>query len=413
MLPSRIETYDSLPRHHQELSLSFELMSYFDNEDDFENERRIYDLCTFIKNFGDPLNPVPTPSLHILVVRGEKYVVRANLLSTSSAVCLDDYLSPYQEWEISRKERIDLALSLSLAVLVFYSTPWIDNWWTWRDFYTLKDDKSQIFIRAAFYGVNRKSLPRSTSHPASILTFWDCYGEPILTRLGLALIELALGKRLSEFQEPSGDPNVDQDMKDVYTAQKLVTSGRVLQEAGQIYHDVVEACLSHQVTELSAVIGLVSKHPNFQQDLERFVAAPIRNYHAATWGQVSEGKVHSNLDLALETTQSSTELDSNLNSPLEINKRNIEPDWITYEWEIPEVMRLRCLQGDQQMSLAETLRTTIVLIGYDFHFEAATCEGYLKREWGNLGIELLELIISSICDSPKSPCEYPQATYTT
>jgi hypothetical protein len=107
--------------------------------------------------------------------------------------------------------------------------------------------------------------------------------------------------------------------------------------------------------------------------------------------------------LAPEMTQSSIELDSNLKSPLEINKHLVEPDWIVYEWEVPAVIRFRCRQEEQQVSLAETLRTTIVLIGYDFHFEATTCEGYLRREWGNLGIELLELIISAIDDSLKSP----------
>jgi hypothetical protein len=56
--------------------------------------------------------------------------------------------------------------------------------------------------------------------------------------------------------------------------------------------------------------------------------------------------------------------------------------------------------------LAETLRTTIILIGYDFHFEATICEEYLKKEWGNLGIGLLELIISGISDSLKSHSEY-------
>ena len=159
----------------------------------------------------------------------------------------------------------------------------------------------------------------------------------------------------------------------------------------------------------SGLKSLDSKHTNFHQDLERFVVGLIRDCHIATCGQIFD----LDLDSKLEKTPRPIEIDSKLNLPLDINKHTIEPDWITYEWEVPEVIGLRCCQGEQQISLAKTLRTTIVLIGYDFHFEATTCEEYLKKEWGNLGIGLLELIISGIGDSPKSHSEYSRATYTT
>ncbi len=301
---------------------------------------------------------------------------------------------------------MELALRLSLTILTLYSTPWIDMWWTWKDFYTLKDDRSQIFITRAFHGTHStssKHLDRSDIRSKSIPLFWSVYGEPILTRLGFALIELALGKRLSEFQVPSDNPDLHQDMIDVMTAKELLSSGLVMKETGQIYQDAVQACLTHQAVASSGIVVLDSRNPNFQEDLERFVVAPIRDFHLATWGQTFNVNFGLNLDLAPKTTQSALELDINPKSLLEINKQTTEPDWVSYEWEVPEVLRLRCRQGEQWMSLSESLRTTIVLIGYDFHYEAATCEGYLKKEWGSLGVEILDVIISSIGDSPKSP----------
>jgi len=71
------------------------------------------------------------------------------------------------------------------------------------------------------------------------------------------------------------------------TAKQLVEDGRVLDEAGQCYHDAVQACLTHQIITDTEVKGLSSKHVNFQSDLEKFVVAPIRDSYAASWGQVS------------------------------------------------------------------------------------------------------------------------------
>jgi hypothetical protein len=180
---------------------------------------------------------------------------------------------------------MDLALSLSLAILQFYSTPWIDGWWTWKDFCMLKDEKSQVFISRKFYSVQSRHMSRQTSHSASTSEFWEMYGEPVLTRLGFALVELALGKRLSQLRPVNEDQNIDEDMLDLSTAKSVVKSGRVLDEAGQVYSDVVQACLEHQVVVSEKVMGLKSEHKNFQQDLEEFVVGPLRNFHAASWPQ--------------------------------------------------------------------------------------------------------------------------------
>lgn len=116
-------------------------------------------------------------------------------------------------------------------------------------------------------------------------TFWACFGEPELTRLGFALIELALGKRLAELRKECIDHVYDQDMLDLKTAKDMVDTGILVEEAGQCYNDVVKVCLEHQVIVSSGVKGLNSKHVDFQLDLERYVVDPIRDLYITSWGR--------------------------------------------------------------------------------------------------------------------------------
>lgn len=79
----------------------------------------------------------------------------------------------------------------------------------------------------------------------------------------------------------------DEDMLDLMTAKRLVEEGRVLDKAGQCYHDAVQACLTHQIITDTEVKGLSSKHVDFQSDVEKYVVAPIRDSYGASWGQIS------------------------------------------------------------------------------------------------------------------------------
>jgi len=419
-------------------------VSIAERNSDLENHRLDDDLCTFTKNINNDL-PVHAPAsfLHKLTPRDKKYLATTGSLSTPrslstgrplstnaslsttsslstfsfaswSMVCLDDYLPPHQSWKISRKQRVNLAISLSYAIMIFYSTPWIDTWWTWKDFYTSKDNISQIFLSKAFYGNREASLKgpsqrRSRSKSKSLL--WEIIGEPILTRLGFALIELALGKRLCELRAKDIDPispDMDEDFLDMITAKCVLRDGLVLGETGQGYHNAVEACLTHQVIISSGLKSLDSNHPSFHQDLERFVIAPIRHFRAATWEQFSSLD-----DFEGETYKGSMQLDFNFNLLLGSNEPAIELDWITFEWELPEIICSIYRLSEREISLGETLRTTVVLIGYGFHYEAAICGEYLEREWGNFGLELLDMVISGLSGSPENPREYPGAIFTT
>ena len=87
----------------------------------------------------------------------------------------------------------------------------------------LKDDNKQVFVTGRFYSTQRALSPTAnkSAHSAATSLFWSCFGEPILTRLGFALIELALGKRLSQLRPLNVDPNGDQDMLDFMTARQV------------------------------------------------------------------------------------------------------------------------------------------------------------------------------------------------
>jgi hypothetical protein len=232
--------------------------------------------------------------LGVLGAKEKKYTlcitsVDSDTSTTHGIVCLNDCLAPFTTWNLSRRTRMDLALSLSIAILQFYSTPWIDMWWTWKDFYMLKDEKSHVFINRKFYSIQNPHNVKARQPSRSQLAFWEIYQEPQLTRLGFALIELALGKRLVELrsQFSDDDQNLGEDALDVQTAMQIVERGFVLMEAGQIYNDVVQVCLRHQVITPSEIRVLSSEHKNFQQDLAQFVVRPLLDFHMVSWPQVA------------------------------------------------------------------------------------------------------------------------------
>ena len=229
------QKFSNSPKEQRGRSVLIRLISFGETEDDVMGGRLIDDLCTFAKNYCDDS---PASSFYILAWREKKYILKTNSLSSfslasQSVVCLDDFLPPYQTWELTKQKRTDLALSLSTTILVFYSTPWIDEWWTWKDFCMLKDDNKQVFVTGKFYSTQKPSSPtaKKLTHPAAASPFWSCYGEPMLTRLGFALIELALGKRLSQLKAADADPNADQNMVDTFTAKRVLADGSVFREA--------------------------------------------------------------------------------------------------------------------------------------------------------------------------------------
>ncbi|KAL9598500.1 MAG: hypothetical protein Q9219_004473 [cf. Caloplaca sp. 3 TL-2023] len=208
--------------------------------------------------------------------------------------CLDHLLTD-EDFLFSRKERIHLALSLSHAILSFYSTPWIDAYWTWRDFCIDRDNEGQLFATRRFYSNHKDMLTPGTS-PASSL--WAIHGEPSLTRLGFALIELALGKRLVDLRQYYQHPSTDPDTLDFLTAKNLIDSGRVMRAESQAYEDVVRVCLEHQfirssellhkynlILEIDTAKSMATSSPSDQDHIDCFDAKNCAITDEVDWVQ--------------------------------------------------------------------------------------------------------------------------------
>ena len=253
-----------------------------------EQQGPIQDLCIFVKTL-DTNVPVSNTHLGILRLKEKQYELQAPLsvqgiADSQNIVYLDELLSS-RRFLLPRKERMGLALKLSYAILQFYSTPWIEACWTWRDFCIDKRNDSQLFVARKFYSTRSRALtPGSKRLPTS--GFWAIHGEPILTRLGFALIELALGESLAELRPEHQDNGLDPDALDFITARNLVKSGCIMREEGRGYEDVVKACLNHQFISRTDLLGLDSSRSNFQENVEKCIIAPLYTMWTSSWGNL-------------------------------------------------------------------------------------------------------------------------------
>lgn len=267
------------------LTRRISISEYNDHNGEEEHEP-IQDLCDLLKRF-DATAQVTNTRLGILQLKEKKYELKLpmylqDMTSSGSIVCLDHHLAG-QCFMLSRKERMNLALRMSYAVLQFYSTPWIEASWTWRDFFIDEQNGSQLFVTGKFYSSrSRDSTPTCTKSP--MLSFLDIAEEPILIKLGFALIELAIGKRLADMRLEDQPQSLDSDMLDYSTAKELIASGRIMREESRGYEEVVKACLSHQFSCNSQLKSIDSSQPSFNKAVEQSIIEPLHKIWSIAWG---------------------------------------------------------------------------------------------------------------------------------
>lgn len=251
-----------------------------------KENKPIQDLCDLLKTF-DATKQVTDARLGTLQLKEKQYKLQSpsympSMTSSQDIVCLDHHLAGHC-FMLSRKERMDLALRLSYAVLQFYATPWIEASWTWRDFYIDKQNDSQLFVTRKFYScLGREPTPKDCK--SSSLTLLDIAEEPILIKLGIALIELAIGKRLAELRQEDQLRNLDPEILDFSTAKKVVASGQIMREEGRGYEEVVKACLSCQFSSNSQLISINSSQPTFYNAVEQSIIEPLHKIYSIAWG---------------------------------------------------------------------------------------------------------------------------------
>lgn len=264
-----------------------------------QNFTPIPDLCQWIDTVRtSPPNSPGTKELQgVLGDDCRRYTVRApRQHSDMNIVSMEEWLTTCGTESKRRKVRAELAKNLASTILQFYPTAWIEKTWTWQNFSVARDESSHnLVITKRFWSLD---LPRHSlkSSPPAPSKFWSTFQDldPMLVRLGFALIELALGKRLSDirFDKDTGDDSEgiaggglrDADLVDYYTAMDILNKNEIEDEIGVAYQGAVEACLRCRVVSDVGMKMLQSSSNRFQEDLERFVVEPLRRHHSSTWG---------------------------------------------------------------------------------------------------------------------------------
>ena len=106
--------------------------------------------------------------------------------------------------------------------------------------------------------------------------------QPVLTKLGFALIELALGQTLEDMKEDTrsywglGDRRIDDDSMNFSTAKRLLKSGKIREEATRDYEDVVRACISYQYPDKEGNNrSLLLKDDSFSDNARDAILSPL------------------------------------------------------------------------------------------------------------------------------------------
>jgi hypothetical protein len=140
---------------------------------------------------------------------------------------------------ISRRDRLHIATSLACGLIQFGGN-WLKTWWDISDVYlaATSDDGGNILLDNLYL-----SWPISTSTTPGPRndTKYSNFGDNCLLPLGLALVELSLGKSLPTLLDME-DGNQDKLVSIFKTASWLVKM--VYMESGTNYAEVVNSCLS-------------------------------------------------------------------------------------------------------------------------------------------------------------------------
>jgi len=201
------------------------------------------------------------------------------------------------------KHRRELALRLSSALMRLRNTPWVDGSWTWNDVWVTVTqshgatngdirDLSILFIPRDFYSNVQASDGASVVTAVNPDPMREIIGdEPVLTRLGFALIELALGKHIEDMWADYEVPDVpsDKELNNMLAAKRLLKTTRIGDEAGKQYEGVVQACIHQTYYDLQTGrnIRLLLKHDSFPQLAQEAIISPLFDVYKGFAGEVT------------------------------------------------------------------------------------------------------------------------------
>lgn len=141
---------------------------------------------------------------------------------------------------IKPKDRYEIAVLLSLAILQLYKTPWLSDDWTRNDIYLL-NNSSETSLAKNFYVSKTFSSPQVQASPNSELDLALLRNSSVFN-LGLALLELTYGHPVEYYQLS----------KDLTDGQQTVMTNKLIalrllrcidEYEGKRYSDVVSRCI--------------------------------------------------------------------------------------------------------------------------------------------------------------------------
>lgn len=144
---------------------------------------------------------------------------------------------------LSRKVRLQIAVTLASSVLQLDGSSWLKSKWTSKDIFFHQQKIQAADESYSHPYLSWKFCAADTEAPCPLGTLTignQLIRSEVLFALGLTLIELCFGKTLEEMQKPM-DGISDEPNTRVNTAHRLLHS--VYNEMGPPYGDVVRRCL--------------------------------------------------------------------------------------------------------------------------------------------------------------------------
>lgn len=247
----------------------------------------IENLCSLVKEVEGG-SEVPEAAMDI-VGNNKTYRLKVKKLDDTEPGtfrCIAELLQPGNH--LLARDRMELAYRLSSAILQLCKTPWVSDSWAWNDVCVSQVEEieglikfSIIFIPQEFYSVHHsddKASVSNNNNPVWLIL----QDQPVLTKLGFALIELALGKTLEEMKEETrsylelGDRDYDDDTMNYFTAKRLLKSGKIRQQAMKDYEHVVKACIEHQYRDQDGVYKkLMLEDDDFLHNVSEAIISPL------------------------------------------------------------------------------------------------------------------------------------------
>ncbi|KAK1750092.1 hypothetical protein QBC47DRAFT_394584 [Echria macrotheca] len=205
--------------------------------------------------------------------------------STRKFMTFDDLLR-HRKLSLERHDRIVLAFRLCSAVLQFANTPFARGPWGPRQWLVAvnsgtKFQSPEVFLlpTPALGGTSPETTVRNVVSACQIAS-----REPVLTALGLVLLQLVLGRNLADIrrQEPNFFKSEafkvdDTELLDILTARRLLALRYLCQTIGPDIEDAVSACLTQQYRDGydAKVKQLVIEDASFPRHAMHAVLAPL------------------------------------------------------------------------------------------------------------------------------------------